>query len=159
MNAMKRKPLWRQVFDKVERTVGVPLEDVANSYLFVDVMALGIKTRRAVTGTATRVVAGVVSPLLRTANIATRDDIQRMTGHLSALTTEVRALSSTPVAQPAIREPLVVATPSAFADVGRGGSKPAAATAGTTRTAPAKPSSASASAGPDTASPNGRDSD
>lgn len=158
MNATKRKPLWRQVFDTVERTVGVPLEEVANSYLFVDVMAVGIKTRRALAGTAARVVGGVVTPLLRTANIATRDDIQRMTGHLSALTTEVRALSSAPVPQQPASRATVAAMPSAFADVGRGGSEPAA-TAGTARSVPATPSSATASAGPDAASPNGRDSD
>ncbi|GAC1386124.1 MAG: hypothetical protein NVSMB4_13370 [Acidimicrobiales bacterium] len=84
------KPKWRQVFDKVERAVGVPLEDVAASNRFVEVMAVGIKVRRAAFGTLGRVVHGVTRPVLHAANIATRDDVRRVTTSLSTLAGEVR---------------------------------------------------------------------
>ncbi|GAC1377464.1 MAG: hypothetical protein NVSMB4_06800 [Acidimicrobiales bacterium] len=85
------KPKWRQVFDKVERAVGVPLEDVAASNRFVEVVAVGIKVRRAAFAGVSRVVHGVTRPVLHAANIATRDDVRRVTTSLSTLAGEVRA--------------------------------------------------------------------
>ena len=82
------------MFDKVERTIGRPLEDVATSQRFVDVTVTGLKVRRAVTGQAGRLVGGVVNKILRTANIATRDDVKRLNGQLAVLASEVRANSA-----------------------------------------------------------------
>lgn len=85
------------MFNKVERTIGRPLEDLSASRRFVDVMVTGLKARRTVTGTAGWVVGGAVNKVLRTANVATRDDLKRLTGQLSVLAAEVRANSTSQV--------------------------------------------------------------
>lgn len=89
---MTSKPRWRQVFDKVERAVGVPLEDVAASNRFVEVMSVGIKVRRATGATVRRAVHGVTGKVLHAVNIPTRDDVKRLSTHLSALAGEIRAI-------------------------------------------------------------------
>lgn len=89
---MSSKPTWRRVFDRVERAVGVPLEDVAASNRFVEVMALGMKARRAVGGTARRAVDGVTGTVLRAVNIPSREDVRVLKEHMVTLVTEVRAL-------------------------------------------------------------------
>lgn len=89
---MTNKPRWRQVFDKVERAVGSPLEDVANSDRFVGVMGRGIRARRATTGTVRRAVHGVTGKVLHAVNIPTRDDVKRLSTHLGALAGEIRVL-------------------------------------------------------------------
>ena len=80
------------MFDSVERAVGGPLEDVAASDRFVEVMAVGLKARRVAVGTAWRAVHGVTGTVLHAANIPTRDDVRRLNSHLTTLVTEVRAL-------------------------------------------------------------------
>ncbi len=87
-------PRWRQAFDKVERALGEPLEGAAGSQAFVDVVLVGMKVRRGVTGTVRGVVNGVSGVVLRTVNIPTRDDVQRMSRNLAVLTTEVRRLAA-----------------------------------------------------------------
>ena len=94
-------PAWRQVFDTLERAIGRPLEEVATSHAFVDLAVTGLKARRAVTGTAGWIVGGAVNRVLRTANIATRDDLKRLTGQVALLASEVRAGSAS--AAPASR--------------------------------------------------------
>lgn len=90
-------PTWRQVFDNVERAIGGPLEDLATSQRFVDVAVTGMKARRAVTGTTWWLVGGAVNRVLRTANIATRDDVKRLTAQVAVLASEVRTNSASDV--------------------------------------------------------------
>ena len=89
---MSSKPTWRRVFDRVERAVGAPLEDAVASTRFVEVMALGLKARRAVGGTARRAVDGVTGTVLRAVNIPTREDVRALNANMVTLVTEVRAL-------------------------------------------------------------------
>ena len=86
------KPRWRRVFDRVERAVGAPLEDIADSHRFVEVMAVGIKVRRVAGGTARHVIGGVTGKLLWAVDAPTRDDVRRLNGQLATLASEVRAL-------------------------------------------------------------------
>lgn len=87
-------PSWRRAFDKVERVVGEPLEGAVASQQFVDVMAVGMRARRTATGAVFGVVRGVAGVVLRTVNIPTRDDVQRLNRNLVVLTTEVRRLKA-----------------------------------------------------------------
>jgi hypothetical protein len=87
-------PTWRRAFDKIERLLGEPLEGAVASQQFVDVMAVGMKARRTATGAVSGVVRGVAGVVLRTVNIPTRDDVQRMNRNLVVLTTEVRRLKA-----------------------------------------------------------------
>ena len=89
---MSSKPTWRRVFDRVERAVGAPLEDVVASNRFVEVVALGMKARRAVAGTARRAVHGVTGTVLHAVNIPTREDVRALNANMATLVTEVRAL-------------------------------------------------------------------
>ena len=89
---MSSKPTWRRAFDRVERAVGVPLEDVVASPRFVEVVALGMKARRAVAGTARRAVHGVTGTVLHAVNIPTREDVRALNANMVTLVTEVRAL-------------------------------------------------------------------
>ena len=89
---MTSKPRWRQVFDKVERAVGSPLEDVAASSRFVDVMSVGIKARRLAGRTVRGAVHGVTGKVLHAVNIPTQDDVERLNAHLAALAGEIRAI-------------------------------------------------------------------
>lgn len=85
--------LWRG-FDKVERAVGKPLEDLVASPTYVDWMVRGLKLQRAVGGLAGQVVKGGVGKVLRAVNLPTGSDVQRLSRQLAVLTSEVRALST-----------------------------------------------------------------
>lgn len=89
------KPRWRRAFDRIERKVGEPLEDVAGSERFVDVMAVGMKARRMAGGTVRRAVNGVTGKVLHAVNIPTRDDVGRLNNNIRALAGELRALEQT----------------------------------------------------------------
>lgn len=84
-NVKRQQPPWRRVFDRVERKIGEPLEGMVTSNKFVDVMATGMKAKRAVTGSAGWLVGGALRKVLHTANIATLSDVKRVNGHLSDL--------------------------------------------------------------------------
>ena len=92
MNAAK--PAWRQVFDKVERAVGRPLEEAVASPTYADVIAVGIRAQRAVAGTVGWVVGGAVGTVLRAINVPTRDDVLRLNRQLAVLAAEVRAIGT-----------------------------------------------------------------
>jgi len=108
---MSSTPKWRKVFDRVERVVGAPLEDVAASNRFVEVVAVGMKVRRVAGGTARRAVGGVTGKLLWAVNAPSRDDIRRLNGQIATLASEVRALeqkqrpTSASAGGPAARRP------------------------------------------------------
>lgn len=100
-------PTWRRAFDRVERVLGEPLEGAVASPQFVDVMAIGIKVRRGATGAVSGVVRGVAGVVLRTVNIPTREDVQRMNRNLVVLATEVRKLSADQQASAGREQPAV----------------------------------------------------
>lgn len=88
-----KSAVWRG-FDKVERAVGKPLEDVVASTTYADWMVRGLKVQRAVGGLAGRIVKGGVGKVLRAVNIPTGSEVQRLSRQLAVLTGEVRALSA-----------------------------------------------------------------
>jgi hypothetical protein len=80
----------------------------------VNLRAVGIMARRAAAGAVARVVGGVFGPVLRAANVPTRDDVPsredvlRLSRQVAALTGEVRALSAAQQesrGQPTVSEP------------------------------------------------------
>jgi hypothetical protein len=89
------QPTWRRVFDRVERTVGKPLEEAVASSRYVDVMLTTMKVQRAVGGAVGRAVDHRIGGLLHAINIPTRSDVRRLSRQLTSLTSEVRALAAT----------------------------------------------------------------
>jgi hypothetical protein len=108
----KSKPPWWRAFDKVERTIGKPLEEVVASRRYVDVMLTGQKVRRAVTGKVGRVAGGAVGKVLHVVQIPTRSDVRNLNRQITELASQVRALSAeqqrparTPPSRPAKPRP------------------------------------------------------
>ena len=87
-----KSAFWRG-FDRVERAVGKPLEDLVASTGYADVLVHGLKLQRAVGGLVGQLVAGSVGTVLRAVNLPTGRDVQRLSRQLAVLTSEVRALS------------------------------------------------------------------
>lgn len=88
------KPPWWRAFDRVERAIGKPLEEAADSNAYVNVMVMGMRVQRVVAGSAARAVGGAVGSVLRVANIPTRSDIRGLSRQMTTLTGEVRALAA-----------------------------------------------------------------
>jgi CRISPR/Cas system Type II protein with McrA/HNH and RuvC-like nuclease domain len=85
---MAGKPVWRQVFDAVDRRVSGPVEGATRSDTFGDALALGLRLQR-------RVQRGVERRsrrLLHLANLPTATDVRRLSEDVSALRREVREL-------------------------------------------------------------------
>jgi hypothetical protein len=95
-----KHPFWR-AFDKVERTIGEPLEEIVASRKYLDVMLTGRKVQRAVGGVVGRVARGAVEGVLHVAQIPTRSDVDDMNRKLTRLSTEIRALSAETQEKPA----------------------------------------------------------
>ena len=87
------KPVWRQVFDRVERMVGEPLEQVVASRGYIDIVVLGMKGPLAVNRMLRQTVDRQIGAVLHLANMPTRDDVIRLSRQLSVLTAELRSLS------------------------------------------------------------------
>jgi hypothetical protein len=87
------KPVWRRVFDRVERAVGEPLEDAVASRDYIKVVVLGIKGPLAVNRGLRREIDRQIGAVLHSLNLPTHDDIVRLARQLSVLTAEVRGLS------------------------------------------------------------------
>jgi CRISPR/Cas system Type II protein with McrA/HNH and RuvC-like nuclease domain len=85
---MAGKPLWRQVFDAVDRRVAGPVEGAARSDAFGDSLALALRLQR-------RVQRGLERRsrrLMHLANLPTATDVRRLSEQVSALRREVRDL-------------------------------------------------------------------
>jgi hypothetical protein len=82
------------VFDGAERSVGRPLEEIVASSTYADLLALGIKANRAVTGAVFDVASSAFGGILRAANIPTREDVLRLSRQFAVLAGEVRTLSA-----------------------------------------------------------------
>jgi hypothetical protein len=82
------KPLWRQVFDAVDRRVAGPVEAGTRSDLFGDAVAvtwrLGRRMQREVERRTRRV--------LHLANLPTATDVRRLSEQVAALQREVREM-------------------------------------------------------------------
>jgi hypothetical protein len=83
-------PVWRRVFDRAERAVGRPLEDVVASRRFSDVLALGLRAEGALRGLFERQTRTV----LHFWNMPARTDVARLNRQVATLTNEVRALAA-----------------------------------------------------------------
>lgn len=86
------KPPWWRAFDRVERAVGKPLEDVAASRTYVDVMIVGMKVQRKIGGAVLGAAGRAVGTVLSIANVPTRTDVRRISRELAVLTSAVREL-------------------------------------------------------------------
>jgi hypothetical protein len=83
------RPPWRQALDRAGR----PLEDITTSPAYANLLAVGIMARRAAVGAVARVVSGLFGPVRRVANVPSRDDVRQLSGQVTALASEVRALA------------------------------------------------------------------
>jgi hypothetical protein len=84
------QPLWRQVFDRTERTVARPLEGLVASNRYVGVALWRQRFRGAVAEAIERPTAAFLHLL----NLPARSDIRRLGHQISALTNEVRELAA-----------------------------------------------------------------
>jgi hypothetical protein len=87
---MAAQPLLRRVFDRAERAIGAPLEDVVQSSHFMDAYLLQRRVGRGLRGAMDRPTGA----LLHLINIPARSDVRRVNRQIAALTEEVRALSA-----------------------------------------------------------------
>ena len=85
---MTGKPLWRQVFDTVDRRVSGPVEAGAGSDAFLDLVTAGWRVRRGVQ----RQIERRTRHVLHMANLPTATDVRRLSEQVSALQRQVREL-------------------------------------------------------------------
>jgi hypothetical protein len=82
-------PLWRRVYDGVEKPVGDVLAAGARSALFGDISALTVRVPRRLQ----REVERRTRHLLHVANLPTATDVRRVTELVTDLQRDLRALS------------------------------------------------------------------
>jgi hypothetical protein len=102
------RPAWRRAFDRVERTVGTPLEDLAGSRRYIRTAWTGRNVHLTVRRQARRAIDRPVGVVLRLAGMPTRADVQKLTAQVATLTGEVRELRDEPrsaAPKPAARKP------------------------------------------------------
>ena len=87
------RPAWRRAFDRVERTVGKPLEDVAGSPRSISTALVARKVHLTVRRQVRRAIDRPVGVVLRLAGMPTRADVQRLSAPVATLTGEVRELA------------------------------------------------------------------
>lgn len=87
------KPAWRGAFDWIERAVGAPLEDAVSSRRYVDFIVFWINGPLAVNQLLCEQADAQLGRVLHLLNMATRDDVTRLSRQISILTAEVRGLT------------------------------------------------------------------
>lgn len=87
------QPAWRRAFDKLERTVGEPLEDAVASQRYVDLVVKGMKAQLAVNRTVKRAVDHQIARALHLINVPAYSDLRRLSRQMTTLTGEVRGLT------------------------------------------------------------------
>lgn len=87
---MSPQPTWRRAFDRAERTIGRPLEDLVASPRFMDVALFRQRARRVVVGALER-PAEVILHLL---SLPARGDIRRLSHQVAALANEVHEVAA-----------------------------------------------------------------
>ncbi len=83
-------PLWRQAFDRVERAVGAPLEEVVQTRRFADVVVVSLRAHRL----ARRAFEQGTREVLHLWNLPARSDVERVNRQVAALRRELRELSA-----------------------------------------------------------------
>jgi hypothetical protein len=86
------QPAWRRAFDKLERTVGEPLEDAVASQRYVDLVVKATKAQLAFNRIVKRAVDDQIARALHLFNVPAYSDMRRLSRQLTTLTAEVRAL-------------------------------------------------------------------
>ena len=86
-------PSVRTVFDKVERTVGAPLEGAVASPRYGVAVSFWVNGPRAISRNVRGAVDDKLAAVLHALNMPTRGDLQRLSRQMAVLTAEVRALS------------------------------------------------------------------
>ncbi len=89
----KPKSPVRELFDKAERKIGEPLEEIVASRTYTDLMLALSKIKGKVGGTIADTASGAVEKVLHVAQIPTRSDVRRLNRQIVELATEVRSLS------------------------------------------------------------------
>lgn len=79
----------RQTFDRIERTVGVPLEQVVSTSAFAELLIRGVHLQLA----AERVVERVSRTVWHALNLPTRSDLAWVSRQIAALENDVRMLA------------------------------------------------------------------
>jgi hypothetical protein len=93
MSLTAQQPAWRRAFDRVERTVGRPLEDAVASRRYIDVIVISMKLQLAVNHELRKTIDRQMGAVLHLINLPTRSDVRRLSRQLTVLTGEVRNLS------------------------------------------------------------------
>lgn len=88
------KPFLRQVFDKVERAVGGPLEQLVASKSYTDVILTINQLQKAIGGPVAGAASGAMEKVLHAVQLPTRSDVRRLSRQLVELATELRAVSA-----------------------------------------------------------------
>jgi hypothetical protein len=90
LSGMSGKPLWRRGFDRAERAVGRPLENVVGTRTFNDLLVVTFRTQSAVFGVFQRQTRA----MLHFWNMPARTDVARLQREVGALRAQVRELSA-----------------------------------------------------------------
>lgn len=90
----KPKSPIRDLFDKAERKIGEPLEEVVASRTYTDLMLALSKIKGKVGGAIADKASGTVEKVLHVVQIPTRSDVRRLNRQIVELATEVRSLSN-----------------------------------------------------------------
>jgi outer membrane murein-binding lipoprotein Lpp len=102
------QPAWRRAFDRVERMVGKPLEDMAGSRRYTRTALARHKVHSTVRRQVRRAIDRPLGPVLRLAGMPTRAEVQKLSAQVATLTGEVRELAHEPrsaAPKPAARKP------------------------------------------------------
>lgn len=81
-------PLWRQVYDGIERQLSPAADSLVGSQAFGSVLGLGMRSRRAVSEQIGRVTGGVLHLL----NLPAATDVSRILREIGALNKQIRIL-------------------------------------------------------------------
>jgi hypothetical protein len=87
------QPAWRRAFDKLERTVGEPLEDAVASQRYIDLVVKGTKAQLAFNRIVKRAVDHQIARALHLFNVPAYSDMRRLSRQLTTLTGEMRGLT------------------------------------------------------------------
>ena len=87
---MAGKPLWRQAFDKAERSVGARLEQFVQTDEFADAVSVAAQVRAQLT----RRVEQASARVWHMANLPASSDVDRLHEQIAALERRLRTLTA-----------------------------------------------------------------
>jgi hypothetical protein len=85
----RSRPLWRKGFDTIERSVGRPLESVARSEVFFDLLAVSTRARRR----AVNRLQLVSSNALHLVNLPTSSDVRQLREQITRMERRMAGLT------------------------------------------------------------------